>query len=62
MEQWALEENPSACQGVRVFLVILRALMDIHAQGVLQRDLKGDNILWDAGRMRTVSLGNVTFP
>lgn len=43
--QWVLEENPSAREVVRVFLILLRTLTDLHAQGVLHRDLKGDNIL-----------------
>lgn len=43
--QWVLEENPCAREVVRVFLILLRTLTAIHAQGVLHRDLKGDNIL-----------------
>lgn len=43
--QWVLEENPSAREVVRVFLILLRTLEELHAQGVLHRDLKGDNIL-----------------
>ncbi|HEX5754360.1 MAG TPA: protein kinase [Archangium sp.] len=45
LEQWALEENPTARQVVRVLLEVALALAEILEQGVLHRDLKRENIL-----------------
>lgn len=45
LEQWALEENPTARQVVRVLLEVALALAEILKQGVLHRDLKRENIL-----------------
>ncbi|QRK05264.1 protein kinase [Archangium violaceum] len=45
LEDWALDENPSAREMARVLLEVLRALAAVHAQGVFHRDLKRDNIL-----------------
>ncbi|WP_198316356.1 serine/threonine protein kinase [Cystobacter fuscus] len=45
LEQWALEENPTARQVVRILLEVALALADIFKQGVLHRDLKRENIL-----------------
>jgi serine/threonine-protein kinase len=45
LEQWALDENPTARQVVRVLLEVALALAEILKQGVLHRDLKRENIL-----------------
>ncbi len=45
LEDWALDENPSARQVARILLELLRALATVHAQGVFHRDLKRDNVL-----------------
>ncbi|PTL82509.1 serine/threonine-protein kinase [Vitiosangium sp. GDMCC 1.1324] len=45
LDEWALDENPTARQVVRVLLEVARALANILAQGVLHRDLKRENIL-----------------
>lgn len=45
LDEWALDENPTARQVVRVLLEVARALADILVQGVLHRDLKRENIL-----------------
>jgi serine/threonine-protein kinase len=45
LEDWALDENPSARQVARILLELLRALAAVHAQGVFHRDLKRDNVL-----------------
>ena len=45
LEDWALDENPSARQVARVLLEVLLALAAVHQQGVFHRDLKRDNIL-----------------
>ncbi|WP_309891387.1 protein kinase domain-containing protein [Archangium sp.] len=45
LEEWALDENPSARQVARILLELLRALATVHAQGVFHRDLKRDNVL-----------------
>lgn len=45
LEDWALDENPSARQVARVLLEVLLALAAVHKQGVFHRDLKRDNIL-----------------
>ena len=42
---WARRTNPSARQLLRLLLPLGHALRHVHAQGVLHRDLKGDNIL-----------------
>ncbi|HLM44912.1 MAG TPA: protein kinase, partial [Myxococcaceae bacterium] len=45
LEDWALDENPSARQVARLLLELLRALATVHAQGVFHRDMKRDNVL-----------------
>jgi serine/threonine-protein kinase len=45
LEEWALDENPSARQVARVLLEVLLALAAVHQQGVFHRDLKRENIL-----------------
>jgi eukaryotic-like serine/threonine-protein kinase len=45
LEEWALDENPSARQVARVLLEVLLALAAVHEQGVVHRDLKRDNLL-----------------
>jgi serine/threonine protein kinase len=45
LEDWVLDENPSARQVARVLLELLRALAAVHQQGVFHQDLKRDNIL-----------------
>ncbi|MBM7115722.1 serine/threonine protein kinase [Archangium primigenium] len=45
LDEWALDENPTARHVVRVLLEVARALADILVQGVLHRDLKRENIL-----------------
>jgi serine/threonine-protein kinase len=45
LEDWALDENPSARWVARVLLEVLLALAAVHQQGVFHRDLKRDNIL-----------------
>ncbi|EPX57141.1 hypothetical protein D187_006895 [Cystobacter fuscus DSM 2262] len=45
LEDWALDENPSARQVARVLLEVLLALAAVHARGVFHRDLKRDNLL-----------------
>ena len=45
LEDWALDENPSARQVARILLELLRALATVHAQGVFHRDMKRDNVL-----------------
>ncbi|MFY0563347.1 serine/threonine protein kinase [Archangium lansingense] len=45
LEEWALDDNPCARCVARVLLEVVRALADIHARGVLHRDLKRENIL-----------------
>jgi eukaryotic-like serine/threonine-protein kinase len=45
LEAWAREENPSARQVVEKFLPLVKALGDVHQQGVIHRDVKPANIL-----------------
>ena len=43
--QWARDNNPCARELVEMLLPIARALKEVHAENVLHRDLKGDNVL-----------------
>lgn len=43
--EWAKEENPSARQVAQVVLKLARALEFLHREGVLHRDIKGENVL-----------------
>ena len=45
LEDWALDENPSARWVARVLLEVLLALAAVHQQGAFHRDLKRDNLL-----------------
>ncbi len=45
LEDWALDENPSARQVARILHEVFLALAAVHAQGVFHRDLKRDNLL-----------------
>ncbi|HYO69026.1 MAG TPA: serine/threonine-protein kinase, partial [Archangium sp.] len=43
--QWARDNNPCARELVEKLLPLARALKVVHAQEVMHRDLKGDNVL-----------------
>ena len=46
LDVWAREENPSALELVhRVLVPLARTLADVHAAGVVHRDVKDANIL-----------------
>ncbi len=42
---WAQENTPSARQVARLVLALAQQLVAVHSQGVVHRDVKGDNVL-----------------
>jgi hypothetical protein len=42
---WARQHNPTSQQVLRLLALLARALQALHAQGIIHRDVKGDNML-----------------
>jgi serine/threonine-protein kinase len=61
--RWAQVRNPTARQVAALLLQAAEALAAAHAQGVLHRDFKGDNVRVDAdGRLKVLDWGAGIYP
>ncbi len=62
--EWARQHVPSPPQVLRLLAQLAGALQELHAQGGVHRDVKGDNILvrCSDGRAVLTDFGSGTFP
>ncbi len=59
---WARQENPSARQVAEMLVPLARYLAEVHAVGIVHRDVKGENILVrEDGRPALVDFGVGTY-
>ncbi|HSP79858.1 MAG TPA: DUF2381 family protein [Myxococcaceae bacterium] len=59
---WARQENPSARQVAEMLVPLARYLAEVHAEGIVHRDVKGENILVrEDGRPALVDFGVGTY-